>query len=98
MVSTTDFDSVSLGSSPSSPTNLTNMEEIEKINIINKRLRQKEARAKRDIQEGIQEYESRDNLSCSSCIFYDKGFCEKGLLMTAQNIGIKVWTSILMEV
>lgn len=23
-----------------------------------------------------------DNLSCSSCIFYDKGFCEKGLLMT----------------
>lgn len=40
MVSTTDF--VSLGSSPSS---LTNMEEIEKINIINKRLRQKEARA-----------------------------------------------------
>lgn len=45
MVSTTDFDSVSLGSSPSSPTNLTNMEEIEKINIINKRLRQKEARA-----------------------------------------------------
>lgn len=33
------------GSSPSSPTNLTNMEEIEKINIINKRLRQKEARA-----------------------------------------------------
>ena len=55
-------------------------------------------KAKRDIQEGIQEYESRDNLSCSSCIFYDKGFCEKGLLMTAQNIGIKVWTSILMEV
>lgn len=45
MVSTTDFDSVSLDSSPSSPTNLTNMEEIEKINIINKRLRQKEARA-----------------------------------------------------
>lgn len=45
MVSTTDFDSVSLGSSPSSPTKLTNMEEIEKINIINKRLRQKEARA-----------------------------------------------------
>lgn len=45
MVSTTDFGSVSLGSSPSSPTNLTNMEEIEKINIINKRLRQKEARA-----------------------------------------------------
>lgn len=44
MVSTTDFDSVSLGSSPSSPTKLTNMEEIEKINIINKRLRQKEAR------------------------------------------------------
>ena len=43
MVSTTDF--VSLGSSPSSPTKLTNMEEIEKINIINKRLRQKEARA-----------------------------------------------------
>lgn len=43
MVSTTD--SVSLGSSPSSPTKLTNMEEIEKINIINKRLRQKEARA-----------------------------------------------------
>lgn len=43
MVSTTDFDSVSLGSSPSSPTKLTNMEE--KINIINKRLRQKEARA-----------------------------------------------------
>lgn len=43
MVSTTDFDSVSLGSSPSSPTKLTNMEEIEKINIINKR--QKEARA-----------------------------------------------------
>lgn len=43
-VSTTDFDSVSLGSSPSSPTKLTNMEEIEKINIINKRLRQKEAR------------------------------------------------------
>lgn len=43
MVSTTDFDSVSLGSSPSSPTKLTNMEEIEKINIINKRLRQKEA-------------------------------------------------------
>jgi broad-specificity NMP kinase len=39
-------------------------------------------KAKRDIQEGIQEYESRDNLSCSSCIFYDKGFCEKGLLMT----------------
>lgn len=37
-------------------------------------------KAKRDIQEGIQEYESRDNLSCSSC--YDKGFCEKGLLMT----------------
>ena len=35
MVSTTDFDSVSLGSSPSSPTKLTNMEEIEKINIIN---------------------------------------------------------------
>lgn len=34
------------------------------------------------LQEGIQEYESRDNLSCSSCIFYDKGFCEKGLLMT----------------
>lgn len=33
MVSTTDFDSVSLGSSPSSPTNLTNIEEIEKINI-----------------------------------------------------------------
>ena len=28
MVSTTDFDSVSLGSSPSSPTKLTNMEEI----------------------------------------------------------------------
>lgn len=55
-------------------------------------------KAKRDIQEGIQEYESRDNLSCSSCIFYDKGFCEKGSLMTAQNIGIKVWTSILMEV
>lgn len=27
MVSTTDFDSVSLGSSPSSPTKLTNMEE-----------------------------------------------------------------------
>lgn len=33
MVSTTDFDSVSLGSSPSSPTKLTNMEEIEKIDI-----------------------------------------------------------------
>lgn len=31
MVSTTDFGSVSLGSSPSSPTNLTNMEEIEKL-------------------------------------------------------------------
>lgn len=31
MVSTTDFDSVSLGSSPSSPTKLTNMEEIEKL-------------------------------------------------------------------
>ena len=31
MVSTTDFDSVSLGSSPSSPTKLTNMEEIEKV-------------------------------------------------------------------
>lgn len=31
---------------------------------------------------GIQEYESRDNLSCSSCIFYDGGLCEKGLLMT----------------
>lgn len=30
MVSTTDFDSVSLGSSPSSPTKLTNMEETEK--------------------------------------------------------------------
>ena len=27
MVSTTDFDSVSLGSSPSSPTKLTNMED-----------------------------------------------------------------------
>lgn len=39
-------------------------------------------KAKKDIQEGIQEYESRDNLSCSSCIFYDGGLCEKGLLMT----------------
>lgn len=37
-------------------------------------------KAKKDIQEGIQEYESRDNLSCSSCIFYDEGLCEKGLL------------------
>jgi hypothetical protein len=37
-------------------------------------------KAKKDIQEGIQEYESRDNLSCSSCIFYDGGLCEKGLL------------------
>lgn len=37
-------------------------------------------KAKKDIQEGIQEYESRDNLS--SCIFYDGGLCEKGLLMT----------------
>lgn len=45
MVVTSDFDSESPGSSPGSPTNLTNMEEIEKINIINKRLRQKEARA-----------------------------------------------------
>lgn len=45
MVVTSDFGSESPGSSPSSPTNLTNMEEIEKINIINKRLRQKEARA-----------------------------------------------------
>lgn len=35
MVSTTDFDSVSLGSSPSSPTKLTNMEEIEKKRYIN---------------------------------------------------------------
>lgn len=33
-------------------------------------------KAKKDIQE----YESRDNLSCSSCIFYDGGLCEKGLL------------------
>lgn len=32
-------------------------------------------KAKKDIQE----YESRDNLSC---IFYDGGLCEKGLLMT----------------
>lgn len=39
-------------------------------------------KAKKDIQEDIQEYESRDNLSCSSCIFYDGGLCEKGLLMT----------------
>lgn len=39
-------------------------------------------KAKKDIQEGIQEYESRDNLSCSSCIFYDGGLCEKGLLTT----------------
>lgn len=39
-------------------------------------------KAKKDIQEGIQEYESRDSLSCSSCIFYDGGLCEKGLLMT----------------
>lgn len=54
MVSTTDFDSVSLGSSPSSPTNLTNMEEIEKINIINKRLRQKEARADWKSDNGFQ--------------------------------------------
>lgn len=37
-------------------------------------------KAKKDIQEGIQEYESRDNLS--SCIFYDGGLCEKGLLTT----------------
>lgn len=39
-------------------------------------------KAKKDIQEGIQEYESRDNLSCSSCICYDGGLCEKGLLTT----------------
>lgn len=54
MVSTTDFDSVSLGSSPSSPTKLTNMEEmeeIEKINIINKRLRQKEAKSRLEMGE-----------------------------------------------
>lgn len=43
-------------------------------------------KAKKDIQEGIQEYESRDNLSCSSCIFYDGGLCEKGLLMTDESI------------
>lgn len=47
-----------------------------------KRIERIDTKQKRDIQEGIQEYESRDNLSCSSCIFYDKGFCEKGLLMT----------------
>lgn len=39
-------------------------------------------KAKIDIQEGIEEYESRDDYSCDSCIFYDKGFCEKELLMT----------------
>lgn len=33
-------------------------------------------------KEGIQEYESGDNLSCSSCIFYDGGLCENGLLTT----------------
>lgn len=44
--------------------------------------RKERYKAKKDIQEGIQEYESRDNLSCSSCVFYDKGLCEKGLLMT----------------
>ena len=51
MVSTTDFDSVSLGSSPSSPTKLTNMEEIEKINIINKRLRQKRSQSRLEMGE-----------------------------------------------
>lgn len=45
-----------------------------------KKNRKERYKAKKDIQEGIQE--SRDNLSCSSCVFYDKGLCEKGLLMT----------------
>lgn len=48
----------------------------------NRKDRKDRYKAKKDIQEGIQEYESRDNLSCSSCIFYDGGLCEKGLLMT----------------
>ena len=39
-------------------------------------------KAKKDIREGIQEYESRDNLLCLSCISYNDGLCEKELLMT----------------
>lgn len=34
-------------------------------------------KAKRDIQEGIQEYESRDNLSCSSAFSMIKAFAKR---------------------
>lgn len=44
---------------------------------IRKRIEKIDIRLKKDIQEGIQEYESRDNLSCSSCIFYDGGHARK---------------------
>lgn len=39
-------------------------------------------KAKKDINNGLLEHESLNDLSCYSCIYYDKGSCEKGLLMT----------------
>jgi hypothetical protein len=58
------------------------LEEVNEQYEYKKENRKDRYKAKKDIQEGIQEYESRDNLSCSSCIFYDGGLCEKGLLTT----------------
>lgn len=103
MVSTTDFDSVSLGSSPSSPTNLTNMEEIEKINIINKRLRQKEARDKVSFNNptgsvcpvcGKRFPKSKGKIYCSKeCREKDKNYPSKQEVLEQYEL-LKTWDKV----
>ena len=39
---------------------------------------------KKVIEEGIQEYNSIDEYDCSSCIYGDKGYCEKDLPMKGE--------------
>jgi hypothetical protein len=39
---------------------------------------------KKVIEEGIQEYNSMSEYDCSSCIYSDKGYCEKDLPMKGE--------------
>lgn len=40
---------------------------------------------KKQIQEGIEEYANMGKYDCSSCIYEDKGYCEKNLPMKGED-------------
>ena len=56
---------------------------LEKLDAKQKNRRERYSE-KKQIQEGIEEYTNMSKYDCSSCIYGDKGYCEKDLPMKGE--------------